>query len=112
MPKKETVLNNISEEFLGKQVDKVISAMKEIADNQNKLREKKILAETEWNKQKFQAKQNYCNEEKNMIKAEFKRVYGMLTAATPGTDEYNELSESLYNIKKMLGSWSSGYDFD
>ena len=105
------VLNNISEEFLDKKIDKIIAVTKEIADNQAKINEKKYQAEQKLDEMKFRAKQEFCREEKEAVKEEFNRICGMLKKTDPTTDKYEKLSDALYNIKKLLTGWD-GYSYD
>lgn len=104
-----------------KEIDKIITTAKQIADDRNKIEEKRRQAEQylkeeepraerELEEKKLQIKQDYCNEEKEAVKEEFNRICGMLKKTDPTTDKYEKLSDSLYNLKKLLSGWN-GYDY-
>ena len=119
MGKKEgSLISNISDEV----VEKLIAVAEDKADNflkeyeRNNIRkceleEKKLVIEKELKEKKSQLKQNFCKNEQDLIRMEFNRIIGIMQKTDPLTNEYRNLTDSLYNMKKLLTGWG-GSDYD
>ena len=120
MGKKEGFIGNISDEMISKGIsvleskaDDFIKLQEKNQAFRNQIEEKKFLTEKEFKERKLQMKQNAFSEQKAVIKSEFDRVSGMLKKTDPTTDQYRKLTDSLYNLKKLLTGWGgSDYDWD
>lgn len=121
MGKKESIVSNIiSEEMM----DKVISIIKEKAEDfeelyerkillANEIEEKKFMAEQQLKEKKLQLKQEVYKEQRESIASEFDRLTGMLKKTDPTSDKYEKLTDNLYNLKKLLNNWGgSDYSWD
>lgn len=81
----------IGEILSDKSVEKIIACVKEYAD--------KAIEQSERTENR---KEQNLKEEKERVRKEFIRICDLLKKATPGTDKYDALADSLQHIKRIL----------
>lgn len=119
MGKKENMIGNmISDEVVSKIIDAIENKTDDFIESVERnnirkmeLEEKKFEAEQNLKEKKFQAKVCFCKDEQKSVRDEFNRVLAMLKSTDPKTENYEKLTDALYNLKKLLTGWS-GSDFD
>lgn len=96
MAKENTIISE-------KTIDKILDALKE-------MQEKSLQSTRELNVERDEyreaVKENKWKEEKDMVKAEFKRVCDEMKKVKPSTEEYYQLAKNLQQLKSVIGySW-------
>ena len=77
-----------------KMIDRFMEGIAKIVDKENEVEERKN-----------QMKNEEFSEQKQAVKDLFDRIMAELNKLKPGTEEFNDVAESLYKIKSVMNFW-------